>query len=69
MRSRLVVIYSRAMTRRAALPTLLLAFAFVAMAIGAWALADGNDLAGIYALLLGAVAVRASTDLAKAGIA
>jgi hypothetical protein len=69
MRSCPVVIYSRAMTRRSALPTLLLAFAFVAMSIGAWALAAGNDLAGIYALALGAVAVRASTDMAKAGLA
>ncbi len=57
------------MSPRAALPLLLLAFAFVALAIGAWALADGNDLAGLYALGLGAVAVRASTDVSKAGMA
>ena len=57
------------MVPRAVLPMLLLGFAFVALATGAWALADGNDLGGIYALLLGAVAVRASTDLAKAGVA
>ncbi len=57
------------MSPRAALPLLLLAFACVALAIGAWALADGNDLAGIYALALGAVAVRASTDISKAGMA
>ena len=57
------------MSPRAALPIRLLAFAFVALAIGAWALAEGNDLAGLYALGLGAVALRASTDIAKAGMA
>ncbi len=49
-------------------PIMLLVVAFLALAVGAWALADGNDLGGIYAVLLGAVAVRASTDLAKAGV-
>ncbi len=50
------------------MPVVLLVFAFVALAAGAWALADGNDLGGIYGVLLGAVAVRASTDLARAGV-
>ncbi len=47
------------MFRRTVLPLGILALAFVAFASGAWCLADGNDLGGLYFVALALVALRA----------
>jgi len=58
-----------AMIRRTLVPLALLALVFGAFAAAAWEMADGNDLAGVYFLLVALVALRAETRIATAGVA
>ncbi len=57
------------MFRRTLLPLGLLGLAFGAFAAGAWAIADGNDLAGLYFGAVALVALRAQTRIATLGAA
>jgi len=54
------------MFRRTVLPLAMLAVVFGAFAAGAWAMADGNDLAGLYFLAVALVGLRAQTKLTAA---
>ena len=54
------------MFRRTVLPLAMLAVVFGAFAAGAWAMADGNDLAGLYFLAAALVGLRAQTKLTAA---
>jgi len=57
------------MFRRTILPLALLALVFGAFAAGAWSIADGNDLAGLYFVAVAVVALRAQTRISTAGAA
>ena len=55
------------MLRRTLVPLAMLAFVFGAFAASAWAMADGNDLGGLYWIAVGAVALKAQSRITAAG--
>jgi len=54
------------MVRRTILPLAMLAVVFGAFVSAAWAVADGNDLAGIYFVAVAVVALRAQMRITVA---
>ncbi|HEY1956487.1 MAG TPA: hypothetical protein VGH28_12770 [Polyangiaceae bacterium] len=57
------------MFRRTLFPLGLLVLACGAFAAGAWSIADGNDLAGLYFVAVAVVALRAQARISTLGIA